>query len=90
MTSEDYRELVEARENEHDAHVAVQRDKLSQRLHDAIAATGDCLYFVRHLSSDQVYDVEFAEGVGAELRLLEQAQAALAGAQALVERIVDA
>lgn len=84
MSRQEKAEHAAAVEADHDAYIGDYRDKLETAIKDALGQTGNALYDVRHLSSDQVYDVEYAEGGDDVQRLLELAQAALAGAGAIV------
>jgi len=77
--------LQEDVEREHDDYVAYQRKKLESSLKDAVGQAGSALYFVRHLSSDQVYDIEYAESSGDVERMIQQAQDLLSGALALAK-----
>lgn len=86
MTSEEYRELQEARENEHDAYITKQRAELERSLAGAVGAAGNALWTVRHLSSDQVYDVDYAESTGDVERLVQSAQDLLSAALALARQ----
>ena len=71
----------------HDEEITAERERLEGRIAAAASTASSSLRIVRHLASDAIYDVEFAEGDGSIERLLETAVAALKGAEALVQNL---
>jgi uncharacterized membrane protein YhfC len=88
MPAEEYERLQRDREDEHNDYIESKRALVAESLSAAVGHAGNALYNVRHLSSDQVYDVEYAESGGTVERLVEQAQDLLVAALAMA-RAVD-
>lgn len=78
-------DLATELEREHDDHIASTRKQLETAIATARLAASVALNHIAELSSDRVYDVEYAEG-SQVTPLVKNAFALLSGAEALAKQ----